>query len=538
MAQFGIANTSNMPAWMRNNQRTFASGIRKIAPRAWGQILMMTDAMKKGNILTGGVMRDAFQGINRYSLTLAAAAPATAKGTTQQLSVTADSLVMPNQVHELSTGEHIFVISVTGNTITVVRGMGQLPALAVPAGERSFHISDAFEESSLRPAGMTFVPTFKENITQIYRHTWAVSGSMASVVNIFGQTFQMTNEQDVILAHSLAQELGLIFGQMNDTVKTHHGQPLRTSDGLIAQIRKHAPQNISQAPNVLTYTWLSKWVRKMFDIIYNQSESMERTVYVDNQAMAALQVLGRNQGTNMTNPQTNIFGQVFRTFQTETGVFHFVLHPLLNLYANTFPSRAGQMLILDLAAISYGTLPGRDGRWGDFNMGAGMGGLAAADGHAADMGIDAQGRSILTESSNLLLAPAACGYLWGIQEAGCEPCIVATTWTACLTVDKPCGTTKVLPGEVVKVSISGGKPSVAVNVLTPSGIRNVTLDTAGAATFDFTATSEATQVFAIVANDIAGLGWSQATASVCVAPPCDPTAMTDPLQITSTTPAC
>ena len=535
--QFGIANTSNIPTWTQRTQATFATGIRRISSRGWGQILMMTDAMKKGKI-TDGIMRDAFVGINRSMIYLAAAAPMAAKGTTQTLTITQGSRVMPNQVHEFDTGEHIFVVSVTGNTITVIRGFGFFPALAIPVGAKSFHVSDAFEESSLRPPGMSFVPDYTENITQIYRHTWAVSGSAAEIINIFGQTFQSTNKSDVLQAHAMSQELSLIFGQRSDNTRTLHGQPLRTSDGIIAQILKRAPQNLSKAPNVITYTWLSRWVRKMYDIVFNQSESLERTVYVDNQAMAALQVLGSNQGTNMTTPQTNIFGQVFRTFQTETGTFHFILHPLLNLYASAFPAKAGQMLILDLAAISYATLGNRDGRWADFNMGEGYGGTAASDGHAADMGIDAQGQSILTESSNLLLAPGACGYLWGIQEAGCEPCIVQATWTACLNVDKPCGSTKVLPGEVVTISVSGGKPSVTVKILTPTGIRDVALDASGNASFNFTATSDTTQVFAVVANDVVGLGWSQADATICIAPPCDANALTNPLQITSTEAAC
>ena len=64
------------------------------------------------------------------------------------------------------------------------------------------------------------------------------------------------------------------------------------------------------------------------------------------------------------------------------------------------------------------------------------------------------------------------------------------------------------------------------------------MDANGNGTFNFTATSAATQMFAVVANSIVGLGWSQAEASVCVAPPCDPTALTDPLQVTETEAAC
>ena len=524
--QYGLTNTTNLPTWARNeaNRYSFSSGIRKISPNGWAKLFMMSAAMGKATI-HDYVVRDAFEGLPYSTFTLNSAAPAVAPNTVQTLDVVDSSRVIPNQIHMMASGERLFVISVAGNQVTVKRGMGMTAPALLPAGSSSFKVDDAFEEGSLRPMGMSSTPTMLENYTQIFRHTWSQTGSSVAIVNMFGQTFDTSLREHALNLHATSIEMALLMGEKS--YATHKGQRLSTMDGVIAQIKRNAPQNVLQAPNVVTYSWLAKATRKLFDITYNPGESTGRTVYVDSTALMALQELGRNYGMVMTDPATNVFGSIFTMFRTPNGTFVIQEHPLLTWLSSVFPDRAGQMLILDLAALKYGTHPKRDGWPAGFNMG--KGGLADTDGDAVDNGIDARGETYTTECSNLLLAPAACAYITGFIHAGCEPCLVQQTWSACLTVDKPCLAGEIAPNSSVKVTISGGKPSVTVKISTRTGIKDVALDAEGNGSFNFTVGSDPTYEFAAL-HDSANtdLGWSQAVATVCVTQPCDPTAVRDP----------
>lgn len=303
-----------------------------------------------------------------------------------------------------NTGENILINSVMSPTqISVVRAFGSTSAGAISASTNLYQVGTAFEESSLRPNALAINPVRVTNLTQIFRNTWAISGTVESTQMLAGDTNVAENRQDCAAFHAADIEKALFFGQKYQG--TRNGQPIRTMDGIISIVSNlayypsyYSSPNVTVAGSTTNYTQFEA----AFDPLFNQTTdpkvANERVLFVGGTAKKVINNIGRLNGTYyMVDGQTS-WGLQFSTIKIARGTFRVIEHPLFNTNA----SWSKLAVAVDLSSFNLAYLGNRKTRNQEFNM----------DGdQAADNGIDAVGGTLTTETTTVIRNPPAYGVL-------------------------------------------------------------------------------------------------------------------------------
>jgi hypothetical protein len=149
-----------------------------------------------------------------------------------------------------SVGENVLVEAIIGdNSLQVRRGFGGTAGAIVGITTPAFMVGNAYEEASLRPAALNVTPRRITNLTQIFRNSWAISGTATATNVIAGDSVTSEGKQDCAAMHAQAIEASLFFGKKFEGVRK--GQPIRTMDGVIAIVSDLANYPTSYtSPNV------------------------------------------------------------------------------------------------------------------------------------------------------------------------------------------------------------------------------------------------------------------------------------------------
>lgn len=332
----------------------------------------------------------------------AAAANATNAATT--LTVNTTTNVIPGMIFRCnSTGEHMLVTSVLSATqLTVQRARGG-SAAAITTNMTFYQIGTAYEESSNRPSALSLQEVRVSNLTQIFRNTWAVSGTLQAVQVIAGDSRVAENKQDCAAFHAMDIERSLFFGKKY--AGALNGRPFRVMDGLINIVSTlgYYPSGTSQA-NVFTagsttnYTQLEGYLDPCFNQVTDPKNSNERVLFCGGTAKKVMNNIGRLNGTyQLVDGQTN-WGLQFSTFKTARGTFRLIEHPLFNSNVNW----AKMAVAIDLSTFSLAYLAGRKTSNMEFNT---------SGNQAQDNGVDAVGGTLTTECTCLVKNPPACAVI-------------------------------------------------------------------------------------------------------------------------------
>lgn len=456
MSTVGIFNTSNFAR--HELAPSLLSTVHRKAPRGLSPFAGMLARVPSKTISSTAVKWFS----SRWHLpTLTITTPLTAapRGRIDQVQVENSDYLIEKQVYQIqSTQEQVLILSIVGNVVAIRRGMGDIPGIAVAAGAEAAQVGTAFEESSICPLPRHSSTESAMNITQIFRNSWGVSGTVNAVTPAIGESRPSANKKEMFMDHTIEMEQAFIFGQMFETVQ--NGQPLRKMDGMLAMIRKYAPQNIKIAGKTTNWDQLEEMTRSWFDVVTDQSESNDRVLFVDRRAKRVINKLGQYFYNVQATPQETSFGMDFTTFKTTDGIFRVVEHPLFNLM-----NLHGFAAAFDLSPMNRHYLPGRDAAYSDT---------------MDDNCIDAVGGTVLTEMTISNEAIESSGYIMGLCEAACDPCKESVTVNmACLTINKPCVAGKLATGDTVILSIKDAAPSTAYTVEGPTGSVVLTTDATG-----------------------------------------------------------
>ena len=147
--------------------------------------------------------------------------------------IDATSNLLPGMIlRNLRTDEHVIIDVVNSTTsIDIARSVGTVAAAAVLDNDDWVQVGNGYEESSTRPIALNIIPVRVTNLTQIFRNTWALSGSSTATQVIAGESPDAENRQDCAAFHATGIEQAMFFGQKSSG--TRNGQPFRTMDGLI-----------------------------------------------------------------------------------------------------------------------------------------------------------------------------------------------------------------------------------------------------------------------------------------------------------------
>jgi hypothetical protein len=305
--------------------------------------------------------------------------------------------ILPGMVLRIdTTGENVLVLTVpTATTITVRRGFGTVAAAPIAASAAMWMVGNAYEEASLRPASLLILPVRTTNYTQIFRNTWAVSGTAAATAVIAGGTPDAESKQDCAMLHAVDIEKALFYGQIYQG--TLNNQPIHTMNGLLNILALQAAGNISTLGATTTWTQLEAALDPAFNQTTDPKNPNMRVLFVGGIARRVIHAICRLNSTYYIQGQTTEWGLQFDTIKTPRGSFNIVEHPLFNAYGPT-TTWAKMAVGLDVSTFNLAYMQGRKTRNAEFN-GQGQ--------PAVDNGIDAQGGTLTTELTCLVKNPAA-----------------------------------------------------------------------------------------------------------------------------------
>lgn len=266
-------------------------------------------------------------------------------------------------------------------------------------------VGNAYEEASARPSSLLITAVRTTNFTQIFRNTWAVSGTAAATSVIAGGTPDAESKQDCAMFHAIDIEKALIYGQKFQGLATagNIGQPLHTMDGLISILTVQAAGNIGAAGATTNWTQLEALLDPVFNQVTDPKNPNMRALFVGGIARRVIHAICRLNSTYYIQGQTTEWGLQFDTIKTPRGSFNIIEHPLFNAYGPT-TTWAKMALMVDLASFGLAYMQGRKTKNAEFN---GQGSPSV------DNGIDAQGGTLTTELTALVKNPAANGQITG-----------------------------------------------------------------------------------------------------------------------------
>lgn len=401
----GIFNSNLMTADLA--AKSFAGMITRLFPNGMAQLFGLT------SMLTSEVASQVEHGFFTKTmlfpqLTLSAAGQTIGDTT---FTVTSTTNVIPGMVMRVdTTGENILINSILSTTqVSVVRALGSNPAAAIAASVNLYQVGSAFEESSLRPNALAINPVRVTNLTQIFRNTWAISGSAAATKMIAGDTNIAENRQDCASFHAMDIEKALFFGQKQSSVR--NGQPFRTMDGILAIVSNlayypstYSSANVTTAGGTTNYTQFEAAFDPCFNQATDPKAANERVLFVGGTAKRVINNIGRLNGTYMMVDGATSYGLQFSTIKIARGTFRVIEHPLFN----TNTSWAKMAFAVDLSSFNLAYLGDRKTQNKEFNM----------DGtEAPDNGVDAVGGTLTTELTTVIKNPPAFGVMTNLTAA-------------------------------------------------------------------------------------------------------------------------
>jgi hypothetical protein len=319
--------------------------------------------------------------------------------------------------------EVILVTAVSGNTLTIQRGIGSTAA-AIPIDSTFVHIGNAQADAATRPNSFLTKEVRVVNYTQIFRNTWMLSGTVGAIQNLIGNDNVSKGRAECAQYHAMDIEKSCLFGKrslVNGAIGTQNA--FRTLNGIVSQVTDAQSANLfisgsTQAANIVVANSLvnavatpgavsmedfENWADALANMSYDPSSGVDRTLFVGSVAHKVINRLCRfNSQYQIENGAMN-WGLRFTKITLTRLTLTIIEHPLLNTNAMWQRMAIG----LDLPSISMAYLPGRDTKAEEFNQ----------KGMAVDSGIDAVGGSLLTELTIMVKNPAGCGMYFNMFRA-------------------------------------------------------------------------------------------------------------------------
>ena len=321
MAVQGVfASDQNIPSARKGD---FASGILQTMPTGSAPLLALSAGMEsQGATDTVVTWFEENHLSGRINVTNNAASGVT-------LVVDDASQIIAGLVYLIETsGEYIYVESVAGSTVTVLRGFGGTTVTALDGSgtnEPIQRITNAQEEGSGKPTAIANLGFPRFNYMQIFRNAWDVTGT-ARVVDYHTGDIVAKNKRDAGIYHSEDIERAMIWGKQ--AIGIQNGKPFRTMDGIQSQIKT----NVTAQGTDTTWTEIDQFLMDVFARNI-KGKPNERIAFCGNTVLQVLNKIARTDGNltqiNLVPGQTD-FGMKITKWMTPYGDISLLTHPLFN----------------------------------------------------------------------------------------------------------------------------------------------------------------------------------------------------------------
>lgn len=220
------------------------------------------------------------------------------------------------------SGEYILIESISGTTATVKRGLGGSTITSISASDNIQRISTANEEGSSRPSAIANIGYPRFNYMQIFRNTWAATGTAKAVQYHTGDVVAK-NRVDAGVFHAEDIERALIWAIQ--AIGVMNNKPFRTMNGLVNQITTNV---FAQGAN-FTYTDMNTFLQTVFERNI-QGKPNERIAFCGNTVLAVLNEIAKLNSTINIVPGETKQGLKVNKWMTSFGDISLLTHPLMN----------------------------------------------------------------------------------------------------------------------------------------------------------------------------------------------------------------
>ncbi len=224
-----------------------------------------------------------------------------------------------------STGEYVFVQSVAGSTLTVIRGFAGTTITTVDGSgtpEPFQRLATAHEEGSAKPTAVVNLGFPRFNYLQIFRNAWDVTGT-ARHVEFHTGNLVAKNKRDAGFFHAEDMERALWFGRKSIGIK--NSKPFRTMDGVLTQITTNVT---SQSTNTK-----QEDLNLHFENVFSRNikgKPNERISFCGNTVIRIINEIAHLDGVNNLAPGQTDFGFKIFKWLTPFGDISLMTHPLFN----------------------------------------------------------------------------------------------------------------------------------------------------------------------------------------------------------------
>ncbi len=236
------------------------------------------------------------------------------------------TIIVPGAIFLVeATGEYMFVQSISGSTLTVIRGFAGTTNTTIDGSSTPVpiqRIATAHEEGSARPVAVANLGFPRFNYMQIFRNTWDVTGTARNVEFHTGNLVAKS-KRDAGLFHAEDIERALWFGRKSIGVK--NSRPFRTMDGVLAQITTNVEtQGSNTTQDELNAHWEAVFSRNI------KGKPNERIAFCGNSVITTINSIARIDGVNNLSPGQTEFGFKITKWITPYGDLSLMTHPLFN----------------------------------------------------------------------------------------------------------------------------------------------------------------------------------------------------------------
>ncbi len=308
---YGQITTGNIAGVQRRIDLT--GKILRLEPDA-SPLTCITRLMKNNKMATNNVQ---FQWVEQERLTRFDSIPLATTNVQTSIAVTTGALFGVGTLIKVPrTGEVMEVTAVTGNNLTVVRGIGT-SAAATNAAEPLYILGRAAEEGGISLQPIANDPTSLTNNTQIFKRSVEISGSAGSEANITQPHDWAFQHETEAMEHLLDMETSFMFGKPG-TATSVNGKPVRYTGGVL----HFASQNGVNAGGVLTEAGFETFLRGAF-----RYGSDKKTLFASPLLVSVLNSFSQTKLNTRVGEDT--YGVAITQWVSPHGTINIVKHNLL-----------------------------------------------------------------------------------------------------------------------------------------------------------------------------------------------------------------
>jgi hypothetical protein len=237
------------------------------------------------------------------------------------------------------------------------------------------------------------------NFTQIFRNTWAVTGTAAETKMIAGEGNVSESKMDCMAC--MQQILKKVSSGVRNTSECGTTNCSIRWMEFCPLLSTLAPANITTLGATTNFTQLETALDPVFNVRTDQQVGNERLMFVGGVARRILNNIGRLNGTYMLTQGQTEFGLKFSTLNMTRGTFRIIEHPLLNAWGSA-TSYAKMAIVVDMASFNLAYLGNRKTKAFDI---------------IGEDGVDAIGGTLTTELTALIKNPQAFAVLYNFTAA-------------------------------------------------------------------------------------------------------------------------